>query len=154
MSAITAVQSLVLNGGLQGKASRKVLADTKIFKGAMVGVTAAGYARNFVTGDFFAGHALETADNTDGSSGDIRVETTLGIYIAVVPVFDSTTIAHIGDSVSSSSNNHADMTRDDGDYVGCISAVDDNGVHVAFRTFELNGITGAQQDALDLKADA
>jgi hypothetical protein len=56
--------------------------------------------------------------------------------------------------VSAASDNHADMTRDDGDYVGTISDVNDNGVQVSFRTFEINGITGAVQDALDLKADS
>jgi hypothetical protein len=154
MSALTAVQTANIQGGVRDIASRPVLADTKIWKGGMVGVTAAGYARPFQTGDYFGGHALETVDNTGGASADLRVQTLRGFYTLTVATFDSTTIAHLGDSVSAASDNHADMTRDDGDYVGTISDVNDNGVQVSFRTFEINGITGAVQDALDLKADS
>lgn len=154
MSALSAAQKLVMNGSVGDIASRLVLTGIVIQKGGMVGVTAAGYARPFASGDYFAGHALEEVDNTDGASGAKRVQTTRGVYTATVPVFDSAAVSHIGDSVSAGSDNHADLTRDDGDYVGCISGVDTNGVQVTFRTFEVNGITGAVQDALDLKAAA
>jgi hypothetical protein len=51
MSALTAVQTANIQGGVRDIASRPVLADTKIWKGGMVGVTAAGYARPFQSGD-------------------------------------------------------------------------------------------------------
>jgi hypothetical protein len=56
--------------------SRPVKAATKIEKGHAVGCEAAtGYFRPLVSGDLFAGLALETVDNTDGADGDIHIVT-------------------------------------------------------------------------------
>lgn len=115
----------------------------KIFKGGMVGIVpSTGYARPFATGDFFAGHALETVDNSAGAAGALRVPVMRGTYYATVPVFSSTTVAHIGDPVWTSSDNHADLTRTDPgttltttDLVGYISDVDNDGnVIIRFQT--------------------
>jgi len=67
---------------MEGKhASWPVYQATKILQGAMIGITTGGYARAFVLGDIFAGHALDTADNTNGASGAINVKATRGRYI-------------------------------------------------------------------------
>lgn len=154
MSALSAAQAIVMQGSFRDIAQRPVLASTKIHKGAMVGITAAGFARPFASGDFFAGHALEEADNTTGASAAINVDCLRGTYTLTVPVVDSITVAHTGDNVGAASDNHADLTRTTDDRVGSISAVTANGVQVTFQTFEVAGISAAVQAALDLKADA
>ena len=50
-----------------------VIASDVIYEGAAVGENGSGYARPLQAGDVFLGFALETADNSDGSAGDIRV---------------------------------------------------------------------------------
>ena len=140
MSALAKPQAFVENTAGIGK--YKVKGTTKIYKGSMVGITTAGYARQFATGDFFAGHALETVDNSSGSDGDLWVETRRGTYWAKVPVFSSATVANIGDSVWTSSDNHADLTLTDPtntatttDLVGYVSNIAPDGdVIVRFQT--------------------
>lgn len=151
MAALAATQKLVENTGDTG--SFPVLNAVKIYKGGLVGITAAGYAKPFATGLFFAGHAQETVDNTDGSAGAVRVNVKRGSYVLTVPTFDSATIAHVGDNVGCSSDNHADLTRTNTDRVGIIEDVNANGVAVRFETFGVAGISKAVQDALDLKAN-
>ena len=115
MAALSAPQQVRHNQGDIG--SPQVLASTIIYQGAMVGIVpASGYARPFATGDFFAGHAQETVDNSAGASGALRVPLirgASGAYYITVPVFNSTTVAHIGDPVWGVSDNHADLTRTD-----------------------------------------
>lgn len=62
MAALAKPQAF--NENTAGLGSPKVKGSTTIYKGAMVGITAAGYAQPFATGNFFAGHALETVDNS------------------------------------------------------------------------------------------
>lgn len=50
-----------------------VIASDIIYEGAAVGENGSGYARPLQAGDVFLGFALETADNSAGSAGDIRV---------------------------------------------------------------------------------
>lgn len=140
MSALADIQRFVENEGGIGKP--KVKGSTKIYQGGVVGITTAGYARPFATGDFFAGHALETVDNSAGSDGDLRVPVRRGTYYAKVPVFSSATVANIGDPVWTSTDNHADLTLTDPgttktttDLVGYVSDIDtDGGVIVRFQT--------------------
>lgn len=139
MSALADIQNFVENTGPFGKG--RVKGSTKIYKGAMLGRTTAGYIRPFTTGDFFCGHATETIDNSAGADGAKWVEYRRGTYYATVPVFGSTTIAHIGDPVWAASDNHADLTRSDPgttltttDLVGYIHNIDDVGnVVIQFR---------------------
>ncbi len=57
-----------------------VKGSTKIYKGALVGLTS-GYARGLVAGDAFAGIAYEEVDNTAGSDGGKLVRVfTLGDF--------------------------------------------------------------------------
>lgn len=50
-----------------------VIATDVIYEGAAVGENGSGYSRPLQAGDAFQGFALETADNSSGSAGDIRV---------------------------------------------------------------------------------
>lgn len=50
-----------------------VIASDIIYEGAAVGENASGYARPLTAGDVFLGFAIEQADNSDGSAGDISV---------------------------------------------------------------------------------
>lgn len=50
-----------------------VIASDIIYQGAAVGDNGSGYARPLVGGDPFRGFALEKADNSSGSAGDIKV---------------------------------------------------------------------------------
>ena len=50
-----------------------VIASDIIYEGAAVGDNASGYARPLVAADPFRGFAIETADNSAGSAGDINV---------------------------------------------------------------------------------
>ncbi len=52
-----------------------VLTGVVIHKGAYVGKTAAGFARQLEAGDEFAGVCVLGVDNTDGASGDCDVRT-------------------------------------------------------------------------------
>jgi hypothetical protein len=140
MAALAKIQAFNENcGGIGGG---KVAAATKIYQGAMLGRMTTGFLRPFSTGDFFAGHALEDCDNSAGAAGDLSVRYRRGVYYATVPVFGSTTIAHIGDPVWTSSDNHADLTRTDPgttltttDLVGYIHNIDDAGnVVVKFQS--------------------
>lgn len=139
MPALATIQPFNENMGNIGRG--RVKGTTTIYKGAMLGRTTAGFIRGFATGDFFCGHALETVDNSAGADGDKWVEYRRGTYYGTVPVFGSTTIAHIGDKVWTSSDNHTDLTRTDPgttltttDLVGYIHNVDDAGnVQLQFR---------------------
>jgi hypothetical protein len=111
MSAITAIQAFNENKGNVG--TGKIAASTIIYFGALLGRMTTGYLRPFLTGDFFAGHALETVDNSTGSAGDLSVRHRRGDYYATVPVFSSATVANIGDPVWAASSNHADLTLSD-----------------------------------------
>jgi hypothetical protein len=140
MSALAKIQSFNENTGPIGKG--RVAASTRIYQGAMLGRMTTGFIRPFATGDFFCGHALEDCDNSAGSAGDLSVNYRRGTYYATVPVFGSTTIAHVGDPVWAASDNHADLTRSDPgttltttDLVGYIHNIDDAGnVVIQFRS--------------------
>lgn len=140
MAALGAPQRFAENGG--GFGTLKVLNAVKIYKGAMVGITAAGYAQAFATGNFFAGHAVEEADNTSGAAGAIRVQVRRGTYYGTVPVFSSATVANIGDPVWAVTDNQADLTLSDPgttktttDLVGYVHDIDDVGnVIIRFNT--------------------
>lgn len=140
MSALAKPQAF--NENCAGIGTPKVKGSTTIYKGAMVGITTGGYAQPFATGNFFAGHALETVDNSSGADGAVRVPVRRGTYWAKVPVFGSATVANIGDPVWTSSDNHSDLTLTDPtstatttDLVGYVSDIDyDGGVIVRFDT--------------------
>lgn len=135
MPALTAVQTIRHN---QSEiSSPPVAGNTRILLGAMVGITqAGGLARPYSTGDFFAGHALETVDNIGGAAGAVRVPVLRGhgAYYMTVPVFASTALANVGDPVWCATDNHADLSRTDPgttltttDRKGVVHDIDPNG---------------------------
>lgn len=140
MAALGTIQPFVENEGPNGRG--EVLNAVLIYIGAMLGRTAAGLLRPFTTGDFFAGHALETVDNSAGAAGAQRCRFRRGTYYAKVPVFSSATRANIGDPVWAVTDNHADLTLSDPgttktttDLVGYVHDIDeDGGVIVQFRS--------------------
>ena len=141
MAALTGNQILKLQGGVAGCTvkSRRVLANTHIRKGGMVGITAAGFARPFTAGDQFGGHALQEVNNNTATNGKYRVDCAADIYTVTVPAFDSVTIANFGDAVGAASDNHADLTQTATNQVGVIADVNDNGVAVTFKTADAGG---------------
>ncbi len=50
-----------------------VAGEARVFKGALLGLTAEGYVRPLVGGDLFAGIAYEEMDNSAGEDGDVSV---------------------------------------------------------------------------------
>lgn len=140
MTALATIQPFIENEGPIGNG--KVLNAVTLYQGAMLGRTAAGYLTKFATGLFFAGHALETVDNSAGSAGALKCRYRRGTYYAKVPVFGSATIANIGDPVWASSDNHTDLTLIDPgttltttDLVGYVHDIDDDGgVIIQFRS--------------------
>ena len=63
---------------------RPVAAAVLIYDGSILGIGVGGYAKPFVLGDRFGGHALEGVDNTTGAAGDRDVQVRDGIYQAEV----------------------------------------------------------------------
>lgn len=51
-----------------------VIAADVIYQGAAVGENGSGYARPLVAADPFLGFAVETADNSAGSAGDVNIK--------------------------------------------------------------------------------
>jgi hypothetical protein len=75
MTAITTERDTQRRDGKQG--AYHVLAATKVLAGTLVVLTAAGYAQGGAAGSTTLkalGVADETADNSGGASGDIRVK--------------------------------------------------------------------------------
>lgn len=140
MAALDKIQPINENTGPNGRGA--VLNAVRIYEGAMLGRTAAGYLRPFATGDFFAGHALEDCNNSSGAAGAKRCRFRRGTYYWTVPVFSSATIANIGDPVWAVTDNHADLTLSDPgttktttDLVGYVHDIDEAGnVIVQFRS--------------------
>ena len=135
MGALAKIQQFHENTGTNGRG--KVKGSTLIYEGALLGRTTAGYLAVFATGMFFAGHALETVDNSAGADGDLRCNYRRGTYYATVPVFSTATIANIGDKVWASTDNHADLTLTDPgttltttDLVGYVHDITDTGAVV------------------------
>lgn len=132
MAALATIQPFVENTGPNGKG--KVRASATLYQGAMLARHTDGYLVPFSTGLFFAGHALESVDNSAGSSGDKWCEYRRGTYYATVPVFGSATVANIGDPVWASNDNHNSLTLTDPtggptttDLVGYVHNIDDQG---------------------------
>lgn len=79
-----------------------VVASDIIYQGALLEVAASGYVQPAGVGSGlqFAGLALEKADNSSGSAGDVTCKTLVGGFIEHDVA--STTIANIGDPVYAS----------------------------------------------------
>lgn len=55
-------------------------AAADLYEGAMIGINSSGYARAYVVGDKFVGHAKASCLNASGSAGDLNVRVYKGIY--------------------------------------------------------------------------
>lgn len=99
MAALTAPRPTPRREG--NRFSRAVAADTVIYQGALVALTAAGLATpgavaTTLTAD---GMAVQTADNTDGAAGAIAVEVEKGVFqFGNSAAADAITAAEIGDA--------------------------------------------------------
>jgi len=90
----------------------RVKGTAHVYKGALVGLTAAGFARGLVAGDAFAGIAYEEMNNTGADGAKVARVLTLGDFAAAVsgaaqtdvgrPVFasadDTLTFVAVGNS--------------------------------------------------------
>lgn len=96
-----------------------------VFKGALLGVSSAGYAQPLVAGDPFAGIAYEQADNSGGSSGAISIRLyTMGDF--GFPLVGAT-VAHIGRPVFASADDTLTFAGAGNSYVGTVQEVPASG---------------------------
>ncbi len=101
-----------------------VAAGEKIFKGAVVGCAATGYGRSFQVGDTLMGIALDSADNTNGADGDIKVDVKGAGKIVLE--FESVTQEKIGSSVYVTDDNTFSLEESGGTYFGAIIRLEDD----------------------------
>ena len=94
-----------------------VLASTKIYEGAAVGISS-GYARPLAAGDDFVGFADRTVDNSDGSSGDVVIPVKAKGRIKL-PV-SSAAIGNINDGVYADGDNSFTITSSGHSLIGYI----------------------------------
>ena len=94
----------------------RLAAGAHVYKGALLGVTAAGYVRPLVAGDLFAGVAYEEMDNTGGADGAKSVRMyTLGDFGHAL---SGATVANVGDAVYASADNTLTFNSTSNSYVG------------------------------------
>lgn len=132
MAALTGPKPLKLQSATPDRSRHDVLAASTIYLGGMVGIQrSTGYARAFVSGDDFAGHAHQQVDNSAGASGDKTVETLRGAYYAEVSVTGVVRTTQIGAPVYASNDQDLTLTGDGGaDLVGSYAAFVSAGVAV------------------------
>jgi len=100
-------------------------AAKRIFKGAFVGLSAAGYAQPLVAGDPFVGVAYEEADNTVGANAAISVRVyTLGDFGHAL---SGATVADVGRPVFASADNTLTFTAAGQSYAGFVQEVPASG---------------------------
>lgn len=98
-------------------AALPVAASTKIYEGAMVGLSG-GYARGLVSGDQFQGHAISQADNSSGSAGDINVNVMAGRYQLQVAL-SGVAVTDVGKAVFASDDGTLTLANA-GSFVGVV----------------------------------
>lgn len=108
-----------------------VASKAKIFGGALVGLTEAGYARPLQAGDKAVGFATDGVDNCDDVDGAIHV--TLKTRGKVCLYISGITVADIGKNVYASDDDTFTLTATDNSFVGKLVRIEepDNGI-VAF----------------------
>jgi len=103
----------------------QVAAAKHIYKGSMVGIDSAGYARPLVAGDPFAGLAYEEMDNSAGANGALSVRVyTLGDFGLSL---SGAVVAHIGRPVFASADDTLTFTGAGNSYVGVAQDVPASG---------------------------
>ena len=98
--------------------SFQVAASAHVFKGAVVGLSAAGHARPLTAGDPFVGMAYEEMDNTSGADGDLSVRVyTLGDFGHPL---SGAVLADVGRPVFASADDTLTFTGSPNSYVGVV----------------------------------
>lgn len=98
-----------------------VAAAKRIFKGALVGLSAAGYAQPLVAGDSFVGIAYEEKDNTAGANGALSVRVyTQGDFAHALA---GAAIASVGRPVFANADNTLTFDGAGASYVGFVQDV-------------------------------
>ncbi len=93
-----------------------VAAAVHIYKGALIGLTTAGYARPLVAGDACVGIAYEEVDNSAGTNGSVTARVyTLGDFGHALPGANQT---QVGDPVYASADDTLTFTATANSYVG------------------------------------
>ena len=101
--------------------SFQLAAGAHIYKGALVGLTAEGYARGLAAGDAFAGIAYEGIDNSAGANGDAAVRVyTLGDFGLALSGAGQ---ADIGRPVFASDDETLSTSGSERSYVGIVQDV-------------------------------
>jgi len=99
-------------------AALPVAASTKIYEGAMVGLTS-GYARGLVSGDQFQGHAISQADNSAvATDGAINVNVMAGRYQLQVTL-TGVAVTDVGKAVFATADDTLSLTNS-GSFVGVV----------------------------------
>lgn len=105
--------------------SLPVAAAKRIFKGAFVGLSPAGFARPLEAGDSFAGIAYEEKDNTTGQNGDLAVRVyTMGDF--GVPLAGAVA-AFVGRPVFAGNDETLTFDGAGNSFVGVVQDVPENG---------------------------
>lgn len=105
-----------------------VVATDIIYEGAALGDNASGYVRPLVAGDPFRGFALEKADNSAGSAGDVSVRARLSgrVKLAVA----SLVITDVGKTVYASDDATFTLTASTNSPIGRVEKFISSGVGV------------------------
>jgi len=113
----------------------RVLNAVKIYEGAVVSITAAGYAKGYAgTDTIFAGIAVKQADNSSGAAGAITVKCRRGIFFAEVTLA-SAAQTDVGTTIYASDDGTFTLTSTSNLAVGVISRLaGTNLVEVKFAT--------------------
>ncbi len=130
-----------------------VIASDIIYEGAAVGENGAGYARPLQAGDPFLGFATETADNSAGSAGDIRV-TVKSRGRVKLAISGLAITANDRPAVYASDDDTFTLTEGSNSLIGTVSRWDSTGYGIVeFDAFPNLTITGSFTGATTVAAD-
>jgi hypothetical protein len=94
-------------------------AAAKIYQGALVGRTAAGYGRPLSAGDTAVGFAKDNIDNTNGVDGEktceLKAKGKVSLFISGI------TLGDVGRKVYASDDNTFTLSDDDNSFVGFVA---------------------------------
>jgi len=138
--------------------SLPMVATDIIYEGAAVGL-ASGNARPLNAGDPFVGFCIQNADNSTGSSGDVRVQ--VKTYGEIQLAIGSLAITDVGKPVYASDDDTFVLTATGNSYIGKVKRLVSTGVGVvAFDVRKGGALTaltdntaGTANDTLEAMAD-
>lgn len=116
-----------------------VALNTMICGGALVVLNSSGYAApgSAATGLVARGVAVETADNSTGANGDVRVKTQSGVFGFKNKADDLVTLAEIGDVCYIQDDETVCKTATGKSAAGVVEFLEDGLVYVAVGTWPL-----------------